>query len=186
MNKAKLIQLIHIAKSQLGLDDDTYRDALAGCVGKRSCKDMNLRELNAVLVHFQKSGFKTRFKRSSKRISPKSKGQVVDKLRAIWITMHQEGFVRDGSETALDSYINRILNTQGARQKAANVTYTATFLTEQQAIRVLEILKKWHKRELINALIAIYPARAAKKHLLEKESYTTLCKAFEFAKGAAK
>ncbi|MEI8675838.1 regulatory protein GemA [Pseudoalteromonas sp. Hal040] len=69
MNKAKVIQLIHIAKSQLGLDEDTYRGALLGSTGKTSCSDMTVQELNQALNHFKKSGFKPAFKR---RLSPKS------------------------------------------------------------------------------------------------------------------
>lgn len=146
MTKAKLIQLIHIAKGQLGLDDDTYRAALFGSAGKRSCCQMSLPELNQVLEHFKKAGFKAKAKR---RLSPKSDPKQfgeINKIRAIWITMHKQSFVRDGSETALDSYVNRMLN----RAKVGeNVSYHTHFLTLKQAIQVLEPLKKWHKREMI-------------------------------------
>lgn len=146
MTKAKLIQLIHIAKGQLGLDDDTYRAALFGSAGKRSCSQMSLPELNQVLEHFKKAGFKAKAKR---RLSPKSDPKQfgeINKIRAIWITMHKQSFVRDGSETALDSYVNRMLN----RAKVGeNVSYHTHFLTLKQAIQVLEPLKKWHKREMI-------------------------------------
>ena len=42
-SKPKLIQLIHIAKSELGLEDDVYREVLANTTGKTSCKDMTIR-----------------------------------------------------------------------------------------------------------------------------------------------
>ena len=146
MTKAKLIQLIHIAKSQLVLDDDTYRAALFGSAGKTSCSQMSLPELNQVLEHFKKAGFKTKAKRRlSPKSSPKQHGEI-NKIRAIWITMHKQGFVRDGSETALDAYVNRMLN---RAKVGANVSYHTHFLTQQQAIQVLESLKKWHKRELL-------------------------------------
>lgn len=144
MSKAKLIQLIHIAKGQLGLDEDTYRSALFGATGKRSCSQMNLPELSQVLEHFKKAGFKTKAKR---RLSPKSSPQqlgAINKIRAIWITMHKQNIVRDGSETALDAYVNRMLN---RIQVGENVSYHTHFLTEQQAFKVLESLKQWQKRE---------------------------------------
>ncbi|MFK3859312.1 gp16 family protein [Pseudoalteromonas rhizosphaerae] len=146
MTKAKLIQLIHIAKSQLGLDDDTYRAALLGSAGKTSCSQMSWSELNQVLEHFKKAGFKTKAKRRlSPKSDPKQHGEI-NKIRAIWITMHKQGFVRDGSETALDAYVNRMLN---RAKVGANVSYHTHFLTQQQAIHVLEPLKKWYQRELL-------------------------------------
>ncbi|TMO98696.1 regulatory protein GemA [Pseudoalteromonas sp. S3260] len=146
MTKAKLIQLIHIAKGQLGLDDDTYRAALLGSAGKTSCSQMSLPELNQVLEHFKKAGFKAKGKRRlSPKSSPKQHGEI-NKIRAIWITMHKQSFVRDGSETALDAYVNRMLN---RAKVGANVSYHAHFLTLTQAIKVLEPLKKWHKREMV-------------------------------------
>lgn len=144
MTKAKLIQLIHIAKGQLGLDDDTYRAALLGAAGKTSCSKMSLPELNKVLEHFKQAGFKTKAKR---RLSPKSSSTQlgeINKIRAIWITMHKQGFVRDGSETALDGYVNRVLN---RNKLGKNISFHTHFLTQQQAIQVLESLKLWQKRE---------------------------------------
>ncbi|WP_304635515.1 gp16 family protein [Pseudoalteromonas sp.] len=145
MTKQKLIQLIHIAKSQLGLDDETYRAALYGIAGKSSCKQMSIKQLNQVLEHFKKSGFKSVIKRRlSPKSDPKQLGEV-NKVRAIWIAMHKQGFVRDGSETALDAYVNRMLN----RNKVGkNISFHTHFLTQHQAVQVLESLKQWHKREL--------------------------------------
>lgn len=145
MTKAKLIQLIHIAKSQLGLDDDTYRAALLGASGKTSCSQMSVPELNKVLEHFKKAGFKTKAKR---RLSPKSDPKQfgeINKIRAIWITMYKQNIVRDGSETALDSYVNRVLN---RNKLGKNISFHTHFLTQQQALKVLESLKQWQKREL--------------------------------------
>ena len=146
MTKAKLIQLIHIAKGQLGLDDDTYRAALLGSAGKTSCSQMSIPELNQVLEHFKKAGFKTKAKRRvSPKSDPKQHGEI-NKIRAIWITMHKQGIVRDGSETALDAYVNRMLN---RAKVGANVSYHTHFLTQKQAVQVLESLKKWYRRELL-------------------------------------
>lgn len=49
LNKPKLIQLIHIGKSKLCLDDDTYHSLLVAMTGKDSTKAMNIGELNKVL-----------------------------------------------------------------------------------------------------------------------------------------
>ena len=55
--RQKMISKIHIAKKQLDLDDDVYRDLLAQATGKRSCKDMTDNELAAVLNLLQQKGF---------------------------------------------------------------------------------------------------------------------------------
>lgn len=48
---------IHIAKAQLGLDDDTYRALLARVAGVRSAKDLTTRQVGAVLREFERLGF---------------------------------------------------------------------------------------------------------------------------------
>lgn len=53
---------IHIAKKDLGLDDDTYREALNLVTGKTSAADLTLTEMLKVLAHFEKRGFKPKTK----------------------------------------------------------------------------------------------------------------------------
>lgn len=48
---------IHIAKKALGLDDDTYRALLARVAGVTSAKDLNPRQVSAVLAEFQRLGW---------------------------------------------------------------------------------------------------------------------------------
>jgi phage gp16-like protein len=48
---------IHIAKKQLGMEEDTYRDFLKGLTGKRSAAGMNPREHIKVIAEFEKLGF---------------------------------------------------------------------------------------------------------------------------------
>ena len=53
--RKQMLAKIHVAKKQLGLDDDTYRDFLQGVTerdgegGKRSCKEMDESDLHNVL-----------------------------------------------------------------------------------------------------------------------------------------
>ncbi len=59
MNTKKILMAkIHIAKKDLHLDDDTYRDVLWRVTGKRSCKDMTIVQLQDVAKDMEKSGFK--------------------------------------------------------------------------------------------------------------------------------
>jgi phage gp16-like protein len=50
---------IHIAKKDLGLDDETYRALLARVAGVRSAKDLNPRQIGAVLAEFTRLGWES-------------------------------------------------------------------------------------------------------------------------------
>ncbi|AVI04929.1 hypothetical protein [Alteromonadaceae phage B23] len=63
-NRKKVLAQIHIARKQLDLDEDTYRQMLATVTGgKRSCSDCNVAELYQVLQHMKDRGFKARPKK---------------------------------------------------------------------------------------------------------------------------
>jgi phage gp16-like protein len=155
-NRNQLIQLIHIAKSQLALDDDTYRVMLLNLTDKDSCKSMSIKELESVISDMENRGFKRVLKNgktaSKKRMSPKSgkaKFAEIDKIRAIWITMAKQGFVRDGSETALDAYVRRMTK----RNQNEGVDHV-NWCNDRQAYAVLEALKSWHRRVMVDGLKA--------------------------------
>lgn len=60
-NRKAVTAQIHIAKKQLGLDDDTYRQMIATTAGgKRSCADCSVSELHQVLQGLKDRGFKAR------------------------------------------------------------------------------------------------------------------------------
>ncbi|KLV09590.1 Mu gp16 gemA [Photobacterium aquae] len=160
-HRNRLIQLIHIAKRDLCLDDDTYRALLFANGEHSSCSKMNIKQLEMVLAVMEMQGFrrsknpagkeaKTPFKR---RLSPKSgkaKHAQIDKIRAIWITMAQQGIVRDSSEAALDKYVSRMTGRAGQK----GVEHVG-WLDASQAYIILESLKNWHKRELADRMKAV-------------------------------
>ncbi|MDF3932974.1 gp16 family protein [Pseudomonas citronellolis] len=53
-----LLSKIHIARQQLGLADDVYRQKLQGMFGKGSSKDLSLRQAEALLKEFERLGWK--------------------------------------------------------------------------------------------------------------------------------
>ncbi len=57
--RSSALAQIHIAKKQLGLDDDTYRAMLWGVARVRSSKDLDHAGRTAVLEHLKKCGFKS-------------------------------------------------------------------------------------------------------------------------------
>ncbi len=154
-NRNRLIQLIHVGKRELGLDDEIYRLLLDAETGKSSCSKMSIKELERVLSAMESRGFKRQVKGSktpfNKRLSPKSgksKNTVIDKARSIWISMARQGFVKDRSENALDKYTQRILKHQ--KDKVDCIAWC----DEWQAGCVVEALKSWHRRVMIDDLKA--------------------------------
>ncbi len=67
--KAAMAQ-IHIAKKQLGLDDDTYRQMLLSLTGKNSCAKMTISELKRVISHLKKCGFQNKPQTFGQRPNP--------------------------------------------------------------------------------------------------------------------
>lgn len=61
------LALIHIAKLQLGMDDDQYRDLLFTIGRVRSAKDLDWAGRQRVIEHFKKCGFKPVAKAGKKR-----------------------------------------------------------------------------------------------------------------------
>lgn len=143
--RTQLITLIHIARSQLGMSDDAYRANLAHYGnGKTSSAKMSVIELEAVLSAFKKLGFKVQRKPGKKRYSPaRGQGPTDERaaIRAIWIFMHRAGFIQDGSESALDKWVFGISKVQSVQ-----------WLTGKDAPKVLNSLKRWAKRCMIETL----------------------------------
>ncbi|OPC98866.1 gp16 family protein [Pasteurella multocida] len=155
-DKSKLIQLIHIAKSQLNIDDFSYREILKRLTNKTSSTKCTVVELHKVLHELQGKGAKVKWfaKRGAKptAYSPatgevKVKSEIAHKIRAVWIMMGKHGFLRDPSEKALNAYMRKIMN-----QGKTVLTLNVGALKDDEASRFLEILKKWHKRVIVKAL----------------------------------
>lgn len=139
---SNLLKLVQIGKRDLALDDDMYRDMLEQTVGVRSAKNLSQWQLSKVLDHMKGLGFKPKHK-------PRPRAEEVTKLKAIWITMHQQGFVRNGSDAAIDAYVRRMTTRMNGRG-----VERANWLKSHQAAEVLESLKKWHYRLMCEAIIS--------------------------------
>lgn len=173
MRKA-LMAKIHIAKKQLNLDDDVYRSVLDHVTGQTSCYKMSDNQLTRVLDHFKAKGFKPKSTKSARRMSPNSnepvKTPLIRKIRAVWITMHLHGIVRDNSEAALDAYVKRM----SAQQNNGFGVESVAWLNGELAYKVLEALKAWHKREVLKKLAAAGIVRDEFDTPLYKVTYDSL------------
>lgn len=129
-SKPRLIQLIHIGKSQLQLDDDTYRNILKQLTQKDSTKQLTVPQLNRVIAHLQSLGFKIQSKSNPKQVA--AKDPQSQKIRALWRELHELGHVNDNTETALSAYVKRITGVE-----------SLAWLSTPQGSQVIETLKSW-------------------------------------------
>lgn len=121
------LAMIHMAKAQLGMDGDTYR-AMLWSVGRvRSSADLDFAGRKRVLEHLQACGFKAR--------RPQARDAQSRKIRAVWLELKSIGALRDASEGALASYVERVTGVKALQ-----------WLTADQASTVIEQLKSWKKR----------------------------------------
>lgn len=129
---SKSIAAIHVAKKQLGLDDDSYRDALHRATGKSSASAMTEGERQKALEHFRSLGFKAR---STGRRKP-LEGRFAAKLQALWIAGWNLGLVRDRDDRALLAFIKR----------QTGIDHVRFLRHGQDAIKAIEALKGWLSR----------------------------------------
>jgi len=88
---------IHIAKKDLGIDDDTYRALLMRVTGAQSSKDLKPAQMDAVLSEFERLGWEP--KRNTGRLAPKAspeREKLVKKIGAFLTTTGRSWAYADG------------------------------------------------------------------------------------------
>lgn len=135
-NRVRLIKLIHVARRELQMDDDTYRLMLAGMKGlggATSTADLSVPNLYRVLEQLKQKGFKARPNKSAKR--PPAADPQSRKIRSLWLTLRDLGVIRDPSEEALLKFVRGMTEVEALQ-----------WLTFEQASLVIEAMKKWIAR----------------------------------------
>ncbi|QPF74201.1 regulatory protein GemA [Roseateles sp. DAIF2] len=145
IQRTRLVKLIHVARRDLELDEDTYRLMLRNVGGTDSTTRMELRQLQAVVDHLKTKGFKVRA-RSSKtgQARPDRRQDNSDgarKVRALWLFLAELGALRDPSERALAAYCKRIAKVDDLH-----------WAGHDQMQTLIETLKKWAMRFLPAAI----------------------------------
>lgn len=160
--KNKLKRTIKTGMHALRLDDATYRDMLeqvsarASGKAKRSIKNMTLAELNAVIDEMRSKGFEVRRGKYSgstgKDNSPRLRDGLKDekpmlgKIQALWITMHQQGFVKDGSDNGLNAFARKMINRERSKRDKPLVI-NLLGADNRELWQLIETLKSWQERE---------------------------------------
>lgn len=83
MNRNSELAKIHIAKKELGIDDDTYRDMLWTIARVRSAKDLDEKSRRDVLEHLKSRGFKSKTNGRPSNIQSLQHGPMLQKIEAL-------------------------------------------------------------------------------------------------------
>ena len=100
--RKKLVQLVHIGKGKLRLDDETYRDMLQAHGGAGSTSDMTVAQLERVLAHLRSCGFtparasqnKAGKQRPPHTLGKGDKGDLTKKIEALLTDAGLPGLTR--------------------------------------------------------------------------------------------
>lgn len=148
---------IHVAKTQLGLDDDTYRAMLHRVTGKRSSAEMTPAERGLVLDEMRRQGFEMRppASRGSKtRGAMHLDGPFAGKIRALWIAGWNLGVVKDRTDMALVAFVRR----------QTGIDHVSWVRDPKDSTKAIEALKAWLAREAG----VKWPSRGALPHSSKK------------------
>lgn len=138
----RLLGLIHVARKQLGMDDDTYRAMLANMPrleGETSTAKLSIPKMDLVLDMLKSKGFvvvpkgKTPQQKAPRKLADDPQSRLI---RHLWLSLHSAGKVRDPSEQALAKYVARLTKVDQLQ-----------WLDGKQAAVVIESLKDWLARE---------------------------------------
>lgn len=130
------LAMIHVAKAQLAMADDTNRDLLWTMGRVRSSADLDWTGRKRLIEHLKACGWKPATPRRARTTRPMADDKQSKKIRAMWLALHSAGVVRDPSERALAAYVKR-----QTRVEALD------WLSMAQAEKVIEAQKKWAARE---------------------------------------
>lgn len=143
---------IHIAKKDLALDDDSYRQVIANIGKAKSGSSADLSSLGRarVLQHFISKGWKPRHKasnRASKRSTQSgdvlASDNIVRMIRSIWIQMADAGVITNRDESSLRAWVRSTTR----RYHPQHAGYSAPeFLPGWVAQKVVEHIKSWARR----------------------------------------
>ena len=134
------IQLIHVARQKIGMDDETYRNLLMDRFGTDSSKNLDWKQREQLLKHFKTLGFKVKSKKAGQKdvvSRPLADDPESKKIRFLWLLLHELGAVKNPSEAALAAYVKRIAKVDALQ-----------WINGDQATTMIETLKKWAMRVL--------------------------------------
>jgi len=134
-----------IAVKQLGLADEDLRAILRERYGVASRSQLDVGQLADLIEHFKSKGFQESAPRNARGPTGKGRTQAdhpeARKMRALWLSLHHLGVVRDPSERALVEFAKRV--TGGSQTGLSAIQW----IKDADAQKVVEALKDWASRD---------------------------------------
>lgn len=127
--RRRLIAMIHVARKQLGLDEDTYRSLLGRVTGQRSAAQLTEGQLGAVVDAMKERGF------VPTRGHAYSDKPHVRKVWALWAELELTGLVRSPGRASCRAFVQRMTGVTDPE-----------WLSPEQANVVIEGIKAWKRR----------------------------------------
>lgn len=127
----KLLALVHIAKKEIPLRDDEYRDVLAYW-GVRSSADMSIPELEELVKYFESLGFKKKVK------DPRDPGPGVGQLKALRERIKEESGKLINGEERLKGLVKKIA-------KEDDLRFCRNVKKLKQVLKVIRLLQNREK-----------------------------------------
>ena len=122
-----LLALVHIAKKEIPLSDDEYRDVIAYW-GVRSSADMSILELEELVKYFESLGFK-------KKVSdPRDPGSGVGQIKALQERIRAEAKKLSNGEQRLKGLVKKIA-------KADDLKACRNIKKLKQVLKVVRLLQ---------------------------------------------
>ncbi|NCP19044.1 MAG: regulatory protein GemA [Erythrobacter sp.] len=137
-HRRSMIAKIHVARKQINLEEDDYRQMLFDVAGKDSAADCTEPELEAVIERLKSRGFTPFPARGGNKAA---RHKVARKARALWISLYQLGAVRNPSEEALEAFAKRQLGCERLNWAKQSDGYRLIEALKQMAER-----EGWHQR----------------------------------------
>lgn len=132
------LKILHVARRELGLDEDTWRALLARVTGKESLRAMDAGERRRVLEALKRQGFAMRPRAGGAgRVARPSDKRYIRLIHALWRECHERGIIGNGSREALRAFCHRFV-----AHGEAKVAVDPDLMDYAQAAPVIEALKK--------------------------------------------
>ena len=131
-DRKAMLAKAHIARKELGLDDESYRSILVRITGRESSGKCTRPQLVDLLGEFKRLGWKGS---APARHRPASDKAHVRKVFALWKDLCDAGCVRIPSRAGLMMFCRRMAGVDDPE-----------WLTPDQAAKVIEGLKAWRAR----------------------------------------
>jgi hypothetical protein len=127
----KLLALVHIAKKEIPLRDDEYRDVIAYW-GVRSSADMSIPELEELVKYFESLGFK------KKVTDPRDPGSGVGQIKALQERVKEEAGKLNNGEERLKGLVKKIA-------KEDDLRFCRNVKKLKQLLKVIRLLQNREK-----------------------------------------